>query len=86
MLKESSSQLNDKELKLAHSLFEPVPEPLTGKLWRRVRDLSPYTREIPKQSSVDHTDPTLMAQAIQMDARGQQQLLEAVLITKPIKT
>lgn len=85
MLKLFPSQQNNKELKLAHSLFEPAPEPFSEKLWRRVRDLGLYARAVPEVSPVDQTDPALLAQAGRLDARGRQQLLEAVVITKPIK-
>jgi len=70
---------------LAHSLFEPAPEPLSEKLWRRVKDLSLSTYALPARSSVEQTDPALLTQAGTLDARGRQQLLEAVLTTKPIK-
>ncbi|WP_269584854.1 hypothetical protein [Roseibium sp. Sym1] len=70
---------------MAHSLFEPAPEPLSEKLWRRVKDLSFQTRNVPPRPSADQTDPALLAQAGRLDARGRQQLLEAVLTTKPIR-
>jgi hypothetical protein len=50
-----------------------------------MKDLSFQTLAAPARSSVDHTDPALLAQAGRLDARGRQQLLEAVLTTKPIK-
>ncbi|MCK7615245.1 hypothetical protein [Roseibium sediminicola] len=70
---------------MAHSLFEPAPEPLSEKLWRRMKDLSRSAVALPAHSSVAQTDPALLSQADQLDARGRQQLLEAVLTTKPIK-
>jgi|GEM_PF-1648718 len=71
---------------MAHSLFEPAPEPLAEKLWRRVRDLhlgfSP--RPVRSDAAFVRTDPALTDQASRLDARGRQQLLEAALAIKPI--
>jgi len=71
---------------MAHSLFEPAPEPLAEKLWRRVRDLhlafSP--RPVLADAPFVQTDPALTDQASRLDARGRQQLLEAALAVKPI--
>lgn len=70
---------------MAHSLFEPAPEPLTEKLWRRVKDLGFPERSAPAPVPADQTDPALLSQASRLDARGRQQLLEAVLTTRPLK-
>jgi len=70
---------------LAHSLFEPAPEPITEKFWRRMKDFGFTAPHVSKETTADHTDPALLVQAGNLDARGRQQLLEAVLTTKPIK-
>ncbi|MHA7775607.1 hypothetical protein [Roseibium sp. M-1] len=71
---------------MAHSLFEPAPEPFAEKLWRRVKDLNLgfAPRPLPAEHRPVHTDPALMSQAERLDARGRQQLLEAALAVKPI--
>lgn len=77
---------DNKELKLAHSLFEPAPTPLGEKLWRRVKQFNiglPVRMSEP-QGSIEHTDPALLKQAGQLDAHGRQQLLHAILTAKPI--
>jgi len=70
---------------LAHSLFEPAPEPFGEKLWRRVKDFGASHRTLPAQDPRIHTDPALVGQAQRLDARGRQQFLQAVLSAKPIK-
>lgn len=71
---------------MAHSLFEPHPQPLTEKIWQRVKDINDglHGRMQPNVSPVPGTDPALLQQANALDARGRQQLLQAVLKTKPI--
>ncbi|GAB2186422.1 hypothetical protein [Roseibium sp. LAB1] len=71
---------------MAHSLFEPAPEPFTEKLWRRMKDLHlgfAQRTDLADMSS-GQTDPALAHQATGLDARGRQQLLEAMLTAKPI--
>ncbi|MEE4013218.1 hypothetical protein V1T76_14205 [Roseibium sp. FZY0029] len=71
---------------MAHSLFEPVPQPFTEKLWRRMKDLHlgfAQRRDV-AEMSYGQTDPALAQQATALDARGRQQLLEAMLTAKPI--
>lgn len=65
---------------MAHSLFEPAPTPLSEKLWRRMKDFN--IGRAPRTAR--QTDPALMRQATHLDARGRQELLEAVLTAKPI--
>lgn len=76
----------NKEPKLAHSLFEPVQAPLSEKLWRRMKSINfgfaPHAAQI--RGPIEQTDPALLQQAAHLDARGRQQLLEAVLTAKPI--
>jgi hypothetical protein len=69
---------------MAHSLFEPVPEPFSERLWRRVRDFGTSHRPLPAQDRSKHTDPALVGQAARLDARGRQQFLQAVLTAKPV--
>ena len=72
---------------MAHSLFEPAPTPLSEKLWRRVKDLNiglPARHTVDRRPAAEHTDPTLLQQAEMLDARGRQQLLQAVLTSKPM--
>lgn len=71
---------------MAHSLFERAPEPFAEKLWRRVRDFNLGIAQRPAQPDAPllQTDPALTGQAVRLDARGRQQLLEAVLAAKPI--
>lgn len=71
---------------MAHSLFEPAPEPFAEKLWRRVKDLNFGFSPRPALADTPflQTDPALTVQASRLDARGRQQLLEAVLAVKPI--
>lgn len=70
---------------MAHSLFEPAPEPFGEKLWRRVRRFGGLTPSAANQTLVVRNDPALVRQASQLDARGRQELLETLLATKPIK-
>ncbi|QFT66277.1 hypothetical protein FIU93_05785 [Labrenzia sp. THAF35] len=71
---------------MAHSLFEPAPQPFTEKLWRRMRDfhLGFAQRKDVAEVSSEQSDPALAQQATGLDARGRQQLLEAMLTAKPI--
>lgn len=71
---------------MAHSLFEPAPPPLHEKIWRRVRDLSfsAPSRDPRSTETAKGTDPALLRQAARLDARGRLELLENVLISKPI--
>ncbi|TYC72374.1 hypothetical protein FMN63_07380 [Stappia sp. BW2] len=71
---------------MAHSLFEPAPEPFAEKLWRRMKDihLGFTQRRRLAETSSGQTDPVLAQQATALDARGRQQLLEAMLTAKPI--
>ncbi|MCV0425665.1 MAG: hypothetical protein K5905_09335 [Roseibium sp.] len=71
---------------MAHSLFEPAPTPLSEKLWRRVKDLNVglSARSSAESGSGNQTDPALLKQAENLDARGRQQFLQAVLTSKPI--
>ncbi|GAB4525395.1 MAG: hypothetical protein Tsb0019_27430 [Roseibium sp.] len=70
---------------MAHSLFEPVPEPFGERLWRRVRGFSTSHRPLPAHDLSKQTDPALVGQAARLDARGRQQFLQAVLTARPIK-
>ena len=70
---------------MAYSLFEPAPEAFGEKLWRRVRALGTAVPEKPAAALEDHSDPALVRQAHQLDARGRQELLQTLLATKPIK-
>ncbi|MCX2724796.1 hypothetical protein [Roseibium salinum] len=71
---------------MAHSLFEPAPAPLSEKLWRRMIGIgtgrAPHAAQV--HGAIEQTDPVLLQQAANLDARGRQQLLEAVLTAKPI--
>jgi hypothetical protein len=53
---------------MAHSLFEPAPEPLSERVWRRLKNLNPVPVSGPEMP-VPRQDPS------QLDARGQQLLL-----------
>jgi hypothetical protein len=71
---------------MAHSLFEPAPQPFTEKLWHRMKTLHlgfAQRRDSAEMSS-GQSDPVLTQQATALDARGRQQLLEAMLTAKPI--
>lgn len=72
---------------MAHSLFEPAPRPLHEKIWRRVRDLNIGTslQERSDRPAGERTDPALLKQAERLDARGRQDLLAAILTSKPIR-
>ncbi|MEP3045285.1 MAG: hypothetical protein ABJL55_05140 [Roseibium sp.] len=60
---------------MAHSLFEPTPEPIHEKIWRRMKDMS----------ATDGQHDEISARSLDaLDARGRQQYLQAVLTTKPI--
>lgn len=72
---------------MAHSLFEPAPTPLRELIWQRVKAFSVGGNQ---DASGDagaeaQTDPALLQQSAQLDARGRLALLEAVLTSKPIK-
>ncbi|QDG75069.1 hypothetical protein [Labrenzia sp. PHM005] len=54
---------------MAHSLFEPAPEPLSEKLWRHVKSL----KQTPFAGS--HF-PVRQTDMQNLDARGRQLLLE----------
>lgn len=72
---------------MAHSLFEPTPLPMSEKLWKRVKALNSgrLARSQQPETGKSQTDPVLALQARKLDARGRQQLLNAVLTNKPIK-
>lgn len=72
---------------MAHSLFEPTPLPISERLWKRVKALNIGQQAQCPQESISRTctDPVLALQAQRLDARGRQQLLNAVLTNKPIK-
>lgn len=70
---------------MAHSLFEPTPPPLHEQIWRRVQDIkTSMSQQVAGNRPIDHTEPALLQQARQLDARGRYQLLQAVLTAKPI--
>ncbi|WP_422373945.1 hypothetical protein [Roseibium sp.] len=70
---------------MAHSLFEPAPEPFGEKLWRRVKALGNPAPSAQPDTPSCYSDPALVRQANHLDARGRQELLETLLATKPIK-
>ncbi|WP_282047164.1 hypothetical protein [Roseibium album] len=72
---------------MAHSLFEPAPRPLHELIWRRVRSLNitASQRDTENRQPDDGTDPALLKQAANLDARGRQDLLGALLRQKPIR-
>ncbi|WP_029060671.1 hypothetical protein [Labrenzia sp. DG1229] len=72
---------------MAHSLFEPAPRPLHELIWRRVRDfnIAAPLRDTENTCPNDRTDPALLKQAENLDARGRQDLLDALLRQKPIR-
>jgi len=70
---------------MAHSLFEPAPEPLSERLWRRMKALGGQIQTAEMARPAIQSDPALVNQASRMDARGRQQLLQTLLATKPIK-
>ncbi len=70
---------------MAHSLFEPAPEPFGERVWRRVKDIGLTAGHGSLPPGAARTDPALLAQAQHLDARGRQQLLQAMLTARPIK-
>ncbi|PVB61991.1 hypothetical protein [Labrenzia sp. 011] len=71
---------------MAHSLFEPAPTPLGEKLWRRMKDFrSGFSAHSGQNRASDRTTASNpLRQAEHLDARGRQQLLEEVMIARPI--
>lgn len=71
---------------MAHSLFEPAPTPFSEKIWRRVKHLNfgLGTREPQTRGPIDHAGPVSLPEAMELDARGRQQLLDALLRSHPI--
>ena len=68
---------------MAHSLFEPAPEPIGEKIWRHLTDLQLVTAII-EDRSPERSDPSVPNRAEPLDARGQQRLLQAALAANPI--
>jgi hypothetical protein len=70
---------------MAHSLFEPAPEPLGERVWRCVKALGfsslPAAARVHQPEFSGRACPDLTRR---LDARGQQKLLEAELALRPI--
>ncbi|POF32927.1 hypothetical protein [Roseibium marinum] len=71
---------------MAHSLFEPAPTPLSEKLWRRMKGFNiGFSTRMEQPHGPDRPGETRpLQQAEHLDARGRQQLLEEVLVARPI--
>ncbi|GAA0784727.1 hypothetical protein GCM10009077_36400 [Roseibium denhamense] len=65
---------------MAHSLFEPPPEPIHEKVIRHMRDYrgKRQTKTPNIAERLTAADPALARQAERLDARGRQMLLRVV--------
>ena len=72
---------------MARSLFEPAPEPLSSRVWRKMKHLNIGlpSSHTPAERPVVMAPDDLARQAESLDARGRQLLLQAELASRPLR-